>query len=82
VKNLCRLAGVPLTVASTEPSFVTRNFIGLHSAVARTEQLTFSRPTTVTDLLTGEVVGRGVTALQVAISGPGTRLLRTVPTTK
>lgn len=76
LKRICTMAGVPVTVASTEPSFVSRNMIGLHSAVARTERLRFTEPRTVTDLITGEVLGRKVRELAVPLEGPQTRLLR------
>ncbi len=77
LKNVCRLAGVHLTVDGVEPSWVTRNLVGLHTAVARTEHLRFEQPTTVTDLLTGEVLAKSVRELDVPVPGPGTRILRT-----
>jgi hypothetical protein len=79
LKALCREAGVLPVTESTEPSFVTRDFIGLHSAVARTEQLRFARPTRVTDLLSGEVLAPRATRLAVPLAGPETRLLRLEP---
>ncbi len=80
VKNILARAGVHVYVDGTEPSYVTRDMIGLHTAVTRTEHLRFEKPTTVTDLLSGEVLGRGVRELDVRINGPDTRLLRTVQT--
>jgi len=85
VKRLCRAAGVPITVQGTEPSFVTRSapsgpsMIGLHAATDRTETLTFAQPVTVTDLMTGEILGRKTRAVQVKLQGPQTRLLRVQP---
>ena len=79
IKNILARAGVHVYVDGTEPSYVTRDMIGLHTAVTRTEHLRFEKPTTVTDLLTGEVLGRGVRELDVKINGPDTRLLRTAP---
>lgn len=79
LKNICNRAEVHLFVDGTEPSYVTRDSIALHSAVTRTEHLRFQKPTTVTDLLTGEVLGRGVHDLDVKVAGPDTRLLRVVP---
>ncbi|MCE5238071.1 beta-galactosidase [bacterium] len=76
LKRICQGAGVPIIVPSAEPSFVSRNMVGLHSATARTETLSFPQPVTVTDLMTGEVLGRKVRNLQVPMAGPQTRLLR------
>lgn len=76
VKRLVRAAGVHITVESTEPSFVSRNLVALHTAAARTERLHFARPVKVTDLMTGEVLGQSVTDLSVELQGPQTRLLR------
>jgi len=82
LKRICSAAGVPIIVPSAEPSFVSRSdasrpsMIGLHSAVARTETLRFPQPMTVTDLMTGEVLGRKVKELTVPMAGPQTRLLR------
>ena len=79
VKRICRGAGVRVRVDGVEPSFVSRNLIGLHSAVARTETLRFEEPTRVIDLLSGEILAAACTELEVEVPGPGTRLLRTYP---
>jgi hypothetical protein len=79
LQRLCRAAGVPIVVQGTEPSFVSRNLIGLHTAVARTESLRFPQPVTVTDLMTGEVLARNTKALEVKLQGPQTRLLGLQP---
>ncbi len=79
VKRVCRDAGVRVRVDGVGPSYVSRNLIGLHSAVRRTETLRFEEPTRVIDLLTGEILAAGCTELEVEIPGPGTRLLRTYP---
>jgi len=79
VKNLCKLAGVPVVVEGADPSYVTGNFVALHSAVPRTEHLSFARPARVTDLLSGEVLAERASELAVAVPGPGTLLLRTEP---
>ncbi|MGC9318530.1 MAG: beta-galactosidase [Armatimonadota bacterium] len=79
LKRICRDAGVPVRVEGTEPCYVSRNLIGLHAAVPRTETLRFSEPTRVIDLVTGEILAAACTELEVAVDGPGTRLLRTYP---
>lgn len=76
VKRLVARSGVPVTVESTEPSYVGNGLIGLHSAAARSEHLHFASPTVVRDALTGAVLGRGVRELEVKLGGPETRLLR------
>ncbi|MBU0607212.1 MAG: beta-galactosidase, partial [Armatimonadetes bacterium] len=76
LKRLCGGAGVPIIVPGTLPSFVSGNMIGLHSAVARTETLRFPQPVTVTDLMTGEVLGQEAKEVTVRMAGPQTRLLR------
>ncbi|MGI5818365.1 MAG: beta-galactosidase [Armatimonadota bacterium] len=79
LKRICEDAGVSVKVAGTEPSYVSRNLIGLHSAVERTETLRFDEPTRVTDLVTGEILAAATTELEVRVPGPGTLLLRTEP---
>lgn len=79
LKRICMDAGVRVPVAGTEPSYVSRNLIGLHSAVARTETLTFDEPTRVIDLVTGEILAADCTEIEVQVPGPGTTLLRTRP---
>lgn len=76
VKRIAQQAGVPVPVEGVEPSYVSRNLIGLHTGVARTERLHFERPTKVTDLMTGEVLGAKVTDLEVKLTDEQTRLLR------
>lgn len=76
VKRLVQAAGVPITVEGVEPSYVSRNLIGLHTAVPRTERLHFGRMVKVTDLMTGEVLGQKVRDLEVKLEGPQTRLLK------
>lgn len=75
VKRIAEDAGVAVRVAGVEPSYVSRNMIGLHSAVARTETLRFTEPMRVIDLLTGEILAADATELEVTVPGPGTRLL-------
>ncbi|MGM0493486.1 MAG: beta-galactosidase [Armatimonadota bacterium] len=77
LKRICEDAGVRMPVAGTEPAYVSRNLIGLHSAVERTETLTFDEPTRVTNLVTGEILAAATTELEVQVPGPGTLLLRT-----
>lgn len=79
LKRIMAEAGVPIRVDGTEPSYVDRNLIGLHTAVTRTERLHFDRPTRVIDLVTGEILAAACTELEVEIEGPGTRLLHTRP---
>ncbi|MEN6403285.1 MAG: beta-galactosidase [Armatimonadia bacterium] len=76
VKRLARNAGVHIYTESTEPAFVGGGMIGLHTGAARTETLTFPRPTTVTDLMTGELLGTKVKTLKVKLEEPQTRLLK------
>lgn len=76
VKRIVQAAGVPVTVEGTDPSYVSRNLIGLHSAVPTTERLHFGRTVKVTDALTGEVLGQKVRDLDVKLEGPQTRLLK------
>ncbi|MFP4249263.1 MAG: beta-galactosidase [Armatimonadota bacterium] len=77
LKRICEDAGVRVPVTGTEPSYVSRDLIGLHSAVERTETLTFDEPTRVIDLVTGEILAAATTELEVTLKGPQTRLLRT-----
>ncbi|MFW5866602.1 MAG: beta-galactosidase [Armatimonadota bacterium] len=77
LKRICEDAGVRIPVAGTEPAYVSRSLIGLHSAVERTETLTFDEPTRVIDLVTGEILAAAATELEVEVGGPDTRLLRT-----
>jgi len=79
LKRIMADAGVRIPVAGTEPSYVDRNLIGLHTAVTRTERLHFGTPTRVIDLVTGEILSAACTDLEVEVEGPGTRLLRTRP---
>ncbi len=79
LKRICMDAGVRVPVAGTEPSYVSRNLIGLHSAVDRTETLTFDEPTRVIDLVTGRILAADTKQLDVQVPGPGTMLLRTRP---
>ena len=79
LKRICEDAGAYVPVEGTEPAYVSRNMIGLHSAVARTERLRFDRPTRVVDLLTDEILAAACTELEVQVPGPGTLLLRTRP---
>jgi len=79
VKRIAEDAGVAVRVAGVEPSYVSRNMIGLHSAVERTETLRFAEPMRVIDLLTGEILAADATELEVTVPGPGTRLLHTYP---
>jgi hypothetical protein len=79
VKRIAEDAGVAVRVAGVEPSYVSRNMIGLHSAVERTETLRFDEPMRVVDLLTGEILAADATELEVTVPGPGTRLLHTYP---
>ncbi len=79
LKRICADAGVPIRVADSEPSYVSRNLIGLHSAVPRTETLIFERPTRVIDMVTSEILAAAATELEVQVDGPATRLLRTLP---
>jgi len=79
LKRICVDAGVRVPVAGTEPSYVSRNLIGLHSAVDRTETLTFDEPTRVIDLVTGRILAADTKQLEVQVPGPGTMLLRTRP---
>ncbi|GEM_PF-478434 len=79
LKRICMDAGVRVPVAGTEPSYVSRNLIGLHSAVDRTETLTFNEPTRVIDLITGRILAADTKQLEVQVPGPGTVLLRTRP---
>ncbi len=77
LKRICREAGVAVRVDGVEPSYVSRNLIGLHAAVPRTETVRFDEPTRVIDLVTGEILAAACTELEVEVPGPGTRLLRT-----
>jgi len=79
VKRIARRAGVAVRVDGTEPSFVTRNLVCVHAAVDRTETLHFPEPMRVVDLVTGEILAAAATDLEVAVPGPGTRLLQTIP---
>ena len=76
IKRIAQAAGVPITVEGTEPSYVSRNLIGLHTAVPRTERLHFGRAVKVTDLMTGEVLGQKVRDLEVKLEAPQTRHLK------
>ncbi len=79
IKRIAADAGVPVRVESTNPSYVSRNFIGVHSASESTETLHFPEPMRVTDLVTGEILAADATELQITVPGPGTRLLHTAP---
>ncbi|MGD9495178.1 MAG: hypothetical protein AB7Y46_02590 [Armatimonadota bacterium] len=79
LKRICRDAGVRVRVEGVEPSYVSRNLIGLHAAVTRTETLCFEEPTRVIDLLSGEILAAACTEVRVEVPGPGTRLLWTYP---
>jgi len=79
LKRIMADGGVAVRVEGTEPSYVSRNLIGLHAAVPRTETLHFEEPTRVIDLITGEILAAACTELEVEVAGPGTRLLRTYP---
>ena len=77
LKRICMDAGVRVPVAGTEPSYVRRTLNGQHTAVDRTETLTFDEPTRVTDLVTGRILAADAKQLDVQVPGPGTVLLRT-----
>ncbi len=76
LKRICSEADIAIRVAGTGPSYVSRNFVGLHSASPRIETLQFDRPTRVIDLVSGEILAARATRFEIEVSG--TRLLRTI----
>jgi hypothetical protein len=76
IRQIARLAGIPVYSESNDPIYVGRDYIGVHVRDAGTRRIALPEPATVTDCFTGHVLGRDVMAFTASLDSFSTGLYR------